>query len=155
MDTPKRKLDIGGYIFGICFVLLFLTVGILVLIGGYNKKTENENFIKNGVSLQAECVKISGGKKHHANFKYEYEGYEYYLRNVRVSKSTKIGKTITVYIYPEKPGYAHTDDSNNITRQIIAGWLFASIGIIAAGIGILAFVYNRTNPNGIYYVKRD
>lgn len=47
------------------------------------------------------------------------------------------------------------DEENEVQRQIIAGFLLAGIGVIALGIGVFAFIYNRVSPNGIYYTPED
>lgn len=47
------------------------------------------------------------------------------------------------------------DEENEVQRQIIAGFLLAGICVIALGIGVFAFIYNRVSPNGIYYTPED
>lgn len=153
MEKPKK--DIAGDVVGIILVLIFLIPGILVAKNGYERKAENDTFMETAVSLEAKCVNISRGSHTKADLKYEYEGFEYFLRDISVRKSTKTGETKTVYIHTDMPGLARTDISDDINSQILAGYAIAGIGVICLGIGIFAFVYNRVSPNGIYYRKKE
>ena len=156
MDTPKRKLDIGGYIFGICFVLVFLTAGILFIVNGAGRKAYIDNFKETAVAVRGVCVSRVHGNNFYANFKYEYNDSEYTATGVKVAKKTKKGWTVTLYVNPDYPVMAISEDEENeVQRQIIAGFLLAGIGVIALGIGVFAFIYNRVSPNGIYYTPED
>ena len=153
MEKPKK--DIAGYVVGIILVLIFLIPGVLVSVNGFERKAENDTFMETAVGLEAKCVNIWRGSHSKADLKYEYEGFQYYLRDIRVRKSTKTGDIKTIYIHTDMPGLARTDISDDINKQILAGFAIAGIGVISLGIGISAFIYNRVSPNGIYYTKQE
>lgn len=150
MENTENKKDIGGRIFGVCFILFFLTIGTLIVVNGIEKKIANDKFMETAVTVQATCVKVSHGSRTYADFRYEYNGSNYSFNHVHVAKATKTGKTMTLYIDPNYPPFARSDDDfEEVGKQIVAGFLIGGIGIIAIALWVIGVIYDKRHPEGV------
>ncbi len=156
MENTENKKDIGGRIFGVCFILFFLTIGTLIVVNGIEKKIANDKFMETAVTVQATCVKVYRGSNTRADFKYEYNGSEYGFNDVKVIKATKIGKTITLYIDPNYPPRARWEnDFKQVSKQIAAGFAIGGIGIIAIALWVIGVIYDKRHPEGVPRISRN
>lgn len=131
-------------LFAALFPAIFMTVGMLFLIGGVVTAVINWQFREKAVEITAVITDIQtyrasdGDRKHEVYVSYRFEDREY--EDVRLnfySSSMYEGKEITVFCDPENP--RHIESSGTIVLIIV----FVVMGAVFVVIGSIPIVVMR------------